>query len=140
MLKIKKTLLQNNRLYPVFQELMASPMDMKAAYKMKRYADKLDQAQKAYLTFMNDMLKEHGEHDAEGSLVIEYQGEGEEKKAVGYKLKSPEAFEAAVKEYMDLDIEVEGVHPLFAVELSGVKISPNDLTIMEPFIADLENL
>jgi hypothetical protein len=114
-------------------------MSMDAAYKMKKYADKLDQKQKDHVTFMNGLLKECGELDESGNPVFEFDGEGEERKAVGYKLKDSEAFEKSMKEYLDSEFELE-IKPLFAVELKDVKISPNDLVVMEPFIADFGNL
>lgn len=139
MLKLKHNILVNQNLYNTFQSLMKEKMSMNAAYKMKRYADKLDQKQKEHVKFMSDLLKEHGEIDEMGNLVLEYTGEGEEKKPVGYKLKDSEAFKTAASSYLESEFELE-ISPLFAAELSGVQISPNDLFVLEPFIADLNNL
>lgn len=139
MVKLKNSILVNQRLYAVFQYMMNQPMAMDAAYKMKRYADKLDQKQKDHIEFMNSLVKECGELDETGNPIFEFEGEGEERKAVGYKLKDPEVFEKNMKEYLDSEFELE-IKPLFAVELKDVKISPNDLVVMEPFIADFGNL
>lgn len=138
-MKVKHSILVNDRLYSVFQAMMNERMSYDAAYKMKRYADKLDQKQKEHVQFMSDLLKKYGEMDGSGNPIFEYKGEGEDKKAVGYKLKDGTAFEATLKEYLDSEFDIE-VTPLFAVELKGVMISPNDLIVLEPFIADSENL
>jgi hypothetical protein len=119
--------------------MMNEKMPFDAAYKMKRYADKLDQKQKDHVKFMSKLLELYGEHDAEGKPVFEYQGEGEERRAVGYKLKDSETFNSKVKAYLDSEFEVE-VSPLYATELKTVNVSPSDLTVLEPFIADLGNL
>jgi ubiquitin C-terminal hydrolase len=118
---------------------MKEKMSMNAAYKMKRYADKLDQKNKEHIAFMSDLLKKHGDLDESGNLQLEYQGEDEDKKPVGYKLKDAEAFKKEMDEYLASEFTIE-VNPLFAAELSGVQISPNDLIVLEPFIADLNNL
>ena len=60
-MKLKYRILQNQRLYSVFQALMMEKMPLKAAYKMKRFADKLDQETKSYQTFMQDALKKYEE-------------------------------------------------------------------------------
>ena len=138
-MKLKHSILINDRLYAVFQAMMNEKMPFDAAYKMKRYADKLDQKQKDHVKFMNELLKVYGEHDAEGKPIFEYQGEGEERRAVGYKLKDSETFNSKVKAYLDSEFEVE-VSPLYATELKTVNVSPSDLTVLEPFIADLGNL
>lgn len=139
MVKLKNSILVNERLYSVFQALMNEKMPYDASYKMKRFADKLDQKQKEHVLFMNELLKEHGELDESGNPVFEFEGEGENRKAVGYKLKDGAAFEVEMKKYLTTEFEVE-VTPLFAVELKKVMISPNDLTVLEPFIADSQNL
>ncbi|NDC24868.1 MAG: hypothetical protein EBZ49_12195 [Proteobacteria bacterium] len=139
MVKLKNSILVNERLYSVFQALMNERMPYDASYKMKRFADKLDQKQKEHVLFMNELLKEHGELDESGNPVFEFEGEGENRRAVGYKLKDGAAFEAEMKKYLATEFEVE-VTPLFAVELKNVMISPNDLTVLEPFIADSQNL
>jgi len=139
MAKLKNSILVNERLYSVFQALMNEKMPYDASYKMKRFADKLDQKQKEHVLFMNELLKEHGELDESGNPVFEFEGEGENRKAVGYKLKDGAAFEVEMKKYLTTEFEVE-VTPLFAVELKKVMISPNDLTVLEPFIADSQNL
>jgi hypothetical protein len=128
MVKLKNSILVNERLYSVFQAMMNERMPYDASYKMKRFADKLDQKQ-----------KEHGEMDETGNPIFEFEGEGDARKAVGYKLKDGAAFEAEMKKYLGTEFEVE-VTPLFAVELKNVMISPNDLTVLEPFISDSENL
>lgn len=138
-MKVKHSILVNNRLYSVFQAMMNERMSYDAAYKMKRYADKLDQKQKEHVAFMTELLKEHGEMDEAGNPIFEFEGEGEDRKAVGYKLKDGSAFEAEMKKYLDSEFEIE-VSPLFAVELKSISISPNDLTVLEPFIADSHNL
>lgn len=139
MVKLKNSILVNERLYAVFQGLMNEKMPYDASYKMKRFADRLDQKQKDHVMFMTDLLKEHGEMDEAGNPIFEFEGEGDEKRAVGYKLKDGAAFEAEMKKYLATEFEVE-VTPLFAVELKNVMISPNDLTVLEPFIADTHNL
>lgn len=139
MVKLKNSILVNERLYGVFQALMNERMPYDASYKMKKFADKLDQKQRAHVAFMNNLLKECGELDESGKPVFEFEGEGENRRAVGYKLKDSAAFEASMKEYLNTEFELE-VTPLFAVELKNVMISPNDLTVLEPFIADSQNL
>ena len=139
MVKLKNSILVNDRLYGVFQAMMNERMPYDASYKMKKFADKLDQKQKEHVKFMTDLLKEYGEMDESGAPVFEFDGEGENRRAVGYKLKDGTAFETAMKEYLGTEFEVQ-VTPLFAVELKNVMISPNDLTVLEPFIADSENL
>lgn len=139
MLNLKHNILINQNLYTVFTTLMKEKMSMNAAYKMKRYADKLDQKNKEHIAFMSDLLKKHGDLDESGNLQLEYQGEDEDKKPVGYKLKDAEAFKKEMDEYLASEFTIE-VNPLFAAELSGVQISPNDLIVLEPFIADLNNL
>lgn len=139
MLKLKHNILVNQNLYTVFQTLMQEKMSMNAAYKMKRFADKLDQKNKDHIQFVNGLLKKYAEFDENGGLVFEYAGEGEDKKPVGYKLKDTDAFKAEMDQYLNSEFEVE-VNPLLAAELSGVQISPNDLIFLEPFIADLNNL
>ena len=139
MVKLKNSILVNERLYSVFQAMMNERMPYDASYKMKRFADKLDQKQKDHIKFMSDLLKEHGEMDEAGNPIFEFEGEGEARKAVGYKLKDGAAFEAEMKKYLSTEFEVE-VTPLYAVELKNVMISPNDLTVLEPFIADSQNL
>lgn len=139
MLKLKHKILVNQNLYNVFQALMKEKMSMNAAYKMKRYADKLDQKNKAHAQFMSELLKTYGDLDDAGNLQLEFEGEGENKKAVGYKLKDTEAFKTEMDQYLDSEFEVE-VNPLFAAELTDVRISPNELIVLEPFIADLNNI
>lgn len=139
MVKLKNSILVNQRLYGVFQALMNERMPYDASYKMKRFADKLDQKQKEHVQFMTELLKEYGEMDESGNPIFEFEGEGEARRAVGYKLKDGPGFEAEMKKYLDTEFEIE-VTPLFAVELKGVMISPNDLTVLEPFIADSKNL
>jgi len=139
MVKLKNSILVNQRLYGVFQALMNERMPYDASYKMKRFADKLDQKQKEHVQFMTELLKEYGEMDESGNPIFEFEGEGEARRAVGYKLKDGPGFEAEMKKYLSTEFEVE-VTPLFAVELKGVMISPNDLTVLEPFIADSKNL
>lgn len=138
-MKLKNNVLVNTRLYPVFQAMMNEKMSYDAAYKMKRYAAKLDQKQKEHVKFVSDLLKMYGELDPSGNPVFEYAGEGEEKKAVGYKLKDGDKFEEEMKKYLDSEFEIE-VSPLYTAELKNLHISPNDLTVLEPFIADIENL
>ena len=87
MLNLKHNILVNQNLYTVFQALMKEKMPINAAYKMKRYADKLDQKNKEHVQFMSDLLKNHGELDEAGNLQLEFEGEGDQKKPVGYKLK-----------------------------------------------------
>jgi len=118
---------------------MGERMTYDASYKMKRFADKLDQKQKEHVAFMTNLLKEYGELDESGNPVFEFEGEGENRRAVGYKLKDGEAFQEEMKKYLATEFVIE-VTPLFAVELKGVMISPNDLTVLEPFIADSQNL
>lgn len=139
MLNLKHNILVNQNLYTVFQALMKEKMPINAAYKMKRYADKLDQKNKEHVQFMGDLLKNHGELDEAGNLQLEFEGEGDQKKPVGYKLKDTEAFKKEMDEYLASEFQIE-VSPLYAVELSSVQISPNDLVVLEPFIADLNNL
>lgn len=138
-MKLKYRILQNQRLYSVFQALMQEKMPLKAAYKMKRFADKLDQETKSYQTFMQDALKKYAELDEKGNPVIEFQGEGEEKTPVGYKLKDSATFQKEAEDFLDTEFEVE-VNPLYASELDEVKIAPVDLVVMEPFIADINNI
>jgi hypothetical protein len=118
---------------------MKEKMPAKAARKLNRYAEKLDQHSKEHAKFVQLALNKYGELDEKGEPVIEYQGEGEEKRAVGYKLKDSEGFQKEMGEHMEDEFTIE-VHPLYAAELENVQISPNDLTVMEPFIADLNNL
>lgn len=139
MLKLKHKILVNQNLYNVFQALMKEKMSMDAALKIKRYANKLDQKNKAHAQFMSELLKTYGDLDDAGNLQLEFEGEGDQKKPVGYKLKDTEAFKKEMDEYLTSDFQIE-VSPLYAVELSNVQISPNDLVVLEPFIADLNNL
>jgi hypothetical protein len=88
---------------------------------------------------MSELLKTYGDLDDAGNLQLEFEGEGENKKAVGYKLKDTEAFKTEMDQYLDSEFEVE-VNPLFAAELTDVRISPNELIVLEPFIADLNNI
>ena len=139
MLKVKHNILVNQNLYAVFQEMMKAKLPFNAAYKMKRFADKLDQKTKEHIKFVNELLKKHAETTETGEFVLEFDGEGEDKKPVGYKLKDKDAFKVAMDEYLNSEFEIE-VSPLYAVELQDVQISPNDLPVLEPFIADLNNL
>jgi len=139
MLKVKHNILVNQNLYAVFQEMMKAKLPFNAAYKMKRFADKLDQKTKEHIKFVNELLTKHAETTETGEFVLEFDGEGEDKKPVGYKLKDKDAFKVAMDEYLNSEFEIE-VSPLYAVELQDVQISPNDLPVLEPFIADLNNL
>ena len=140
MLKLKHSILVNQNLYATFQSLMNEKMASSAAKKMKGYATQLDQKQKEHVKFMSNLLKEYGELDEAGNPVLEYSaGTDEESKPVGYKLKDAEAFKTAASSYLESEFELE-ISPLFAAELSGVQISPNELFVLEPFIADLNNL
>ena len=88
---------------------------------------------------MSDLLKNHGELDEAGNLQLEFEGEDDKKIPVGYKLKDTEAFKKEMDEYLASDFQIE-VSPLYAVELTNVQINPNDIVVLEPFIADLNNL
>jgi hypothetical protein len=88
---------------------------------------------------MNSLLKKYGEMGDDGKYVLEYQGEGDAKKAVGYKLKDGKSFETAMKAYLNEEFEIE-VTPIFATDLKDIKASVNELLVMKPFIADFDNV
>lgn len=136
MIKLKNSVLNNQRIFTVFQALMNEKMPVKAAYKMKRYADKLDQRTRDLREFMQMALQKYGDLDENGNPKIENNEEGI---PVGYKLKDSDAFKVEVDGFMGEEFEIE-VNPLYAAELDAVTISPNDLIVLEPFIADLANL
>ena len=95
--------------------------------------------QKDHVAHINALVQKFGEQDAEGKPIIEYQGEGEERKAVGYKLKDGDAFEVAMKEYLNSEFEIE-VSPILSVDLRDVKLSVHEVMALEPFIADFDNV
>lgn len=138
-MKLKHSILLDNRLYPVFERLLKEPVSHDLRYKLRRIGAKMDQQQKLHVEFMNGLLKRYGELGEDGNFILEYQGEGESRKAVGYKLKDGEAFESEMKEYLGQDFEIE-VTPIFAVDLREIKASVNELLVMKPFIADFDNV
>lgn len=138
-MKIKHSVLLDNRLYPVFERLLKEPVTHELRYKLRRIGAKMDQQQKLHVEFMNSLLKKYGEVGQDGNFILEYKGEGEEKKAVGYKLKDGEGFQTEMKDYLDRDFDIE-VTPIFAVDLKDIKASVNELLVMKPFIADFDNV
>jgi len=77
MLTLKYKILEDRALFGVFQRLMKSEMSINAAYKVKKYADFLDQAQKTHNEAIKKLLDQYGAKDANGNYELEYQGEGE---------------------------------------------------------------
>ncbi len=138
-MKLKHSILLDNRLYPVFERLLKEPVTHELRYKLRRIGAKMDQQQKLHVEFMNGLLAKYGEKGEDGNYILEYQGEGEAKKAVGYKLKDGEAFESSMKEYLGEEFEIE-VTPIFANDLKDIKASVNELLVMKPFIADFDNV
>ncbi len=138
-MKLKHSILLDNRLYPVFERLLKEPVTHELRYKLRRIGAKMDQQQKLHVEFMNSLLAKYGEKGEDGNYILEYTGEGEERKAVGYKLKDGDAFESAMKSYLNDEFEVE-VTPIFAVDLKDIKASVNELLVMKPFIADFDNV
>jgi hypothetical protein len=138
-MKLKHSILLDNRLYPVFERLLKEPVTHDLRYKLRRIGAKMDQQQKLHVEFMNSLLAKYGEKGEDGNYILEYQGDGEAKKAVGYKLKDGEAFESAMKAYLNEEFEIE-VTPIFATDLKDIKASVNELLVMKPFIADFDNV
>lgn len=138
-MKVKHSVLLDNKLYTVFDRLLTEPVSHELRYKLRRIGAKMDQQQKLHVNYMNSLLDKYGEKDADGKYIIEYQGEGDNKKAIGYKLKDGEQFEKAMKEYLDTDFVIE-VTPIFANDLKDIKASVKELVVMKPFIADFDNV
>ena len=134
-MKLKHSILLDDKLYPVFERLLKEPVSHDLRYKLRRIGARMDQQQKLHIEFMNGLLKKYGEIGDDGKYVLEYQGE----KAVGYKLKDGESFEKAIKEYLDQEFEIE-VTPIFAMDLKDIKASVNELLAIKPFIADFDNV
>lgn len=140
MIKLKNSILVNQQMYSTFQRWMKDELfSHDGAYKMGILANKLDQKQKEHVAFMTELLKEFGEMDEAGNPIFEFDGEGEERRAVGYKLKDGASFEDKMKTYMNDEFEIE-VTPLFAVDLKDVRMTPNERVNMTPFIADVNNI
>jgi len=138
-MKLKHSILVDKRLFPIFDRLLKEPANHDLRYKLRRIGTKIDQMQKDHVAHINALVQKYGEQDAEGKPVFEYQGEGEERKAVGYKLKDGEAFESAMKEYLNSEFEIE-VSPILSVDLRDVKLSVHEVMALEPFIADYDNV
>lgn len=135
-MKVKHNLLVNEKLYPVFERLLKEPVTHDLRYKLKRIGSKMDQKQKDHVVFMNGLLSKFGDLGEDGKPLFELNEEG---KAVGYKLKDGDSFKEALKEYLDSEFEIE-VTPIFAAELSSIKMSVMDGVVLSPFVADPDNL
>lgn len=135
-MKVKHSLLVDDKLYPVFERLLKEPVTHELRYKLKRIGAKMDQKQKDHVVHMNGLLSKFGELGADGKPLFELNEEG---KAIGYKLKDGDSFKEALKEYLDSEFEIE-VTPIFAADLKDIKMSVVDGVALSPFVADPDNL
>jgi hypothetical protein len=138
-MKLKHSILVDKRLYPIFSRLLKEPANHELRYKLRRIGTKIDQMQKDHLAHVTALVQRFGQLDEKGQPLLEYQGEGEERKAVGYKLKDPTSFESSMKEYLNSEFEIE-VSPILSVDLRDVKLSVHEVMALEPFIADFDNV
>ena len=136
MIEIKRTMLHNETVFAMFQRLMREPLPVKAAYKMKRYADKMDQEQKNMERFFHECRKKHLVFGEDGKPKVLTDEKGE----ITPVIQDREVLDKNLREFMESSFTIEGVEKLASFELDGIKGSPEELSVLEPFIADIETL
>ncbi len=133
MIVLKRTLLQNESVFQTFQRLMKEPLPIKAAYKMKRYADKLQSEQKEMENFFTECRRKHLVFNEDGTVKMT-----EESGKPMPEVKDREELNKKLEDFMGGSFTIEGVHKLASFELGEVRISAEELTVLEPFIQDLD--
>lgn len=131
-------LLGNSNFRGAIQKLLASPMEMKQGYAIKRVFDKLDQTTRSIRGALTDFRKEAAEKFAkrneDGTMFVP---EGAE--AVDGQMpftpdeKHFEAMMAAEKEFADKTVELDYPQVHFSA-LGNTKFSPIELVALEGII------
>lgn len=136
MIEIKRAMLQNETVFAMFQRLMREPLPVKAAYKMKRYADKMDQEQKNMERFFHECRKKHLVIGEDGKVKTLTDENGQLQPVITDR----EELDQNLREYMTASFTIDGVNKLASFELEGVKLTAEELSVLEPFIDDLDSL
>ena len=138
-MKIKNAkLMDNNMFQTLFNLFRTETMTGTASYKVKMICNAIDKKKAELMEKTKALTESFTEKDAEGNPIPVYSGEGEDKKIVGVKLTNEEEANKLYQELMAEEFELE-LKPLYAIELSSVKISAMGLDSIEPFIADPDN-
>lgn len=134
MIKLKYGEVNNIHLIKAFQEVKKEKLPLPASYKFTKIANKIDQEVRAFQKEYQDFLLEYSEKDESGKPIVEKDEKGN---IVGYKMADPEGANKVYAEMLSKEFTIE-VNKVPASDLASVKISPDNLMFLEPFIDGLD--
>ena len=111
---------------PALLRILSAPMDVKLAYRLSKIASKIDSQFKAIEKQRRELINQYGEKKDDAIRVPDKRMPEFEKD-----------WNIFMEKEFDLDIQLI---PWEVIEISGVKLSPMDLTILEKFIEMPEKL
>ena len=103
-----------------FSRILQAPMEAKLAYRISKIAQKTISVYKDIRKYRNELINKYGAKKGDVISVLP---------------EKQEEFEKAWEAYMDkeFDFDIQLI-PWEVIELSGVKLSPLDIAILEKFI------
>lgn len=110
-----------------YRKLMATQLPMKTAFQLKKMAKKINDEQRNYEDLRKELLAQFGDKKEDGTLITDEHG------MVNMSGDNGKEFVIKHRELLDVDVDVGY---LKLNDLSSVKITPEDLMVLEGIIRD----
>jgi hypothetical protein len=105
---------------PALLRILSAPMDVKLAYRLSKIVNKVDSQFKAIEKQRRELVDKYGEKKDDATRVPDKRMPEFEKD-----------WNSFMEKEFDLDIQLM---PWEVIEISGVKLSPMDISLLEKFI------
>lgn len=129
MIKLKYSSLNSQEFRQALQELSKSKEfpNFQVAYNVAKIFRKYNNEFKTLNTLYFDLAKDCAEKDEKGEVIME---------GPGWKINpaKKEIFQSKFNDLMNVEVEIEA-HPVKVDDLQNVKLSPEQITALEPIIS-----
>ena len=136
MIKLKYGEVNNIQLIRAFQEVKKEKIPLPASYKFTKMATKIDQEVRAFQKEYQDFLVEYAEKGEDGTPITEKDDKGN---IVGYKMADPDGANKVYADMLNREFTME-IDKVQVSDLINIKIAPDTLMYLEPFIDGLEQI
>ena len=136
MVVLKNMDLDSKELVTAFSKLMGCSMSMDAAYKVKKYFDKMQQLDKAYRAEQKALVEKWTDKEEDGKPKMK---KDDKDVVIGYDWIDESEANNAFKELAMKEHNLE-IKPLLSFELKNVELTPVQWEAITPFIADPSNI
>lgn len=137
MIVFKRHLLNNVYFLNAWMAVGEQPMTKKTHVKYDQFTRRINELVKKEADAQLELMKKHCHLDEKGEPKKVYSEDG---RHTGFDWIDEAKANEEFKEHALEDIVIEGISPLFAVELDHMKLNNKQWAAIAPFIADESNL